>query len=90
MSLGKILKKIRKEEPYPCTIIMDRYSSAYSGGKWLAFNLHNWNLPSEIYSSDVPCLEFWHGDASKEYPIGRGDSPEEAYKDLTDKLAEKV
>jgi hypothetical protein len=64
-------------EPYPTTIVQDRYSGSYSGAKWLAFNLDEWAIPNEISSDDLTCMSYW----SKEnkMPIGKGKNPNEAY-----------
>ncbi len=64
---------------YPITIVMDRYSGTYSGGEWLAFNLHADEIPSEIHGCDIPCSNFF--DETK-LPIGKGKSPEEALENL--------
>lgn len=37
-----------KLELYPLTIIKDRYSGVYSGGKWLAFNLDPEEIPMDF------------------------------------------
>lgn len=68
---------------YPLTIIKDRYSGAYSGGLFTAFNKDCWNVPEAIDAEDIPCHNFWVGNKT---PIGVGDTPEKAIKDLQVKL----
>ncbi len=69
---------------YPLTIVMDRYTGTYSGGKWLAFNLKTEDIPEGISYSDCPCAEFWH---NNEIPVGLGLTPEDAIKHLVDQLS---
>lgn len=45
--------------PYPLTICVDRYSGAYSGGEFTAWNLDANEVPEEIHSDDVTCSLFW-------------------------------
>lgn len=71
---------------YPVTIIMDRYSGTYSGGEWLAFNIGEDEIPYAVGSSDPDEMDFWWGSAHKEYTIGKGDTPNDALKDLYKKM----
>lgn len=71
--------------PYPCTIVQDRYTGTYSGGKWTAFNLDPDEIPTAINDSDVPCATFW---ARNNLAVGLGDTPNEALENLTNKLKE--
>ena len=71
-------------EIYPLTIILDRYDGAYSGGKWLAFNMDYDEIPKEINSSDIECVKFWH--KNKDLIVGRGKGLEEALDDLRGKI----
>lgn len=66
--------------PYPVTIVMDRYGGTYSGGVWIAWPLCAEDVPPEPASDDVTAMTFW-GEA-KEYPFGRGATPNEALADL--------
>ena len=69
--------------PYPLTICNDRYTGAYSGGKFTAWHLDAEDVPTEIYGDDVECAVFWDWN---EIPVGKGDTPEEAISDLKAKL----
>lgn len=69
---------------YPLTIIKSRYNGIYSGGIYLAFNLHHQDVPSEATGGDMECDEFW-----REYsrPVGKGSKPGEAIYNLLRKLS---
>lgn len=44
--------------PYPLTVLNDRYSGTYSGGRWVAFHAH----PSEVVDAcadDITCSSFF-------------------------------
>lgn len=74
------------DEVYPVTIIDDRYSGCYSGGKYLAFNVEPWDVPKGVsWGGDVDCAEFWADEALK-YVIGKGNTPNEAYRNLVEKI----
>jgi len=62
---------------YPVVIVKDRYGGVYSDGKWVAFNEPN--VPENAQGSDTEASEFYH-DYTKHY--GKGDTPNEALKDL--------
>ena len=79
-------KEEMKRDPYPCTILKDRYGGTYSGGKWVAFNLYEYDLPDGWNSSDCECCEFW---IHYNKPFGLGDTPDSAYKNLIEKLCEE-
>lgn len=66
------------------TVITDRYCGTWSGGKFTAWDMPLREIPYAVADNDIPCREFWHTKA-KEYLIGIGDTPEEAYKDLIKK-----
>jgi hypothetical protein len=68
---------------YPVTIIQDRYTGTYSGGRWLAFNLDPVDLPDGPFSDDVTCFNFW---TETQMVIGIGDTPDEALESLKSKL----
>ena len=72
-------------ECYPLTIVMDRYTGTYSGGKFLAFNLDFDEIPEEVNGGDVTCANFFY---STDIVYGRGDTPNEAYEDLQRRLSE--
>ena len=69
--------------PYPLTICNDRYSGAYSGGKFTAWHLDAEDVPIDIFGDDVECDMFWE---SNDIPVGIGNTPEEAINDLKSKL----
>ena len=73
-------------ETYPVTIIYDRYGGTYSGGKWLAFNKYEDDIPIEISGGDTEAFYFW-----KSYKgiVGKGASPNEAYENLKNKIKTK-
>jgi hypothetical protein len=65
---------------YPCTIVPTRYTGAYEGGTWAAFEL----LPEQLDaldwdSDDVPAREWWDQYRGR---VGIGNSPQEAYESL--------
>ena len=75
------------EAPCPLCIIKDRYSGAYSGAKYLAFNMDPyfvWQLP--VNAGDYDCESFWNGTDPEfdvnEYVIGKGETPEAALLNL--------
>ena len=77
------------EDIFPVTIINDRYGGCYSKGAFLAFNLEPWDVPKGVsWGGDVDCAEFWADEAPK-YVIGKGNTPNEAYRDLVEKLQTK-
>lgn len=70
---------------YPLTIISSRYSGVYSGAYNIAFPLRFMDVPKEAVGSDPECMQFWWEEVSDE-DVGYGDTPEEAYQDLIDKI----
>ena len=74
------------KEIYPLTIIADRYSGCYSGGEYTAWNLDFYNVPKEIDYDDVACNKFW---LDNKTPVGKGNTPQEAIKDLEELLNDK-
>lgn len=71
---------------YPLTIISDRYNGSYSGALFLAFYTSYENIPKQIGSDDMDELNFWESDQHKDYIIGKGSTPQEAYINLLLKL----
>lgn len=69
------------EDVYPLTIIADRYYGTYSKAKFLAFNLDYNDIPESVDDSDIECNNFWFYE-SKNYNIGKGSTPNKAYKNL--------
>lgn len=78
--------KVGSADIYPLTIISDRYNGAYSGAKFLAFNIDHWDIPEEIGSGDGDEMRFWDGGIHQKYKIGKGSTPQEAFNDLWLKL----
>ena len=74
---------------YPLTVVRDRYTGSYSGGRFTAWNVDVEDVPEDINEDDVTCYEFWWGDESKKYAIGKGRTPNEAIKDLAKVLKER-
>jgi hypothetical protein len=72
---------------YPCTIINDRYTGSYSGGKWIAFPMHEWEIPPGPSDADTECSEFWD---SYEGLVGKGPDPLSAYNDLRNYILHKL
>ena len=83
---------MHNNEIYPCTIISDRYTGAYSRGKWLAFPLDEEYLPYDISGGDGDCNNFWenyrkqkeNGSLELHKIIGLGETPNKAYDNLRD------
>ena len=58
---------------YPLVIISDRYTGAYSRGRYTAWNCYIDEIPIEIDGDDMECYEFWdeiikNGYVFKKYP----------------------
>ena len=76
-----------EDEIYPLTIVRDRYTGAYSGGEYTAWNLDFYEIPMDIALSDVCCMEFWDNEENqKNYIVGKGRTVSEALADLYIKL----
>lgn len=77
---------------YPVTIILDRMGGSYSGKPpWVAFPMEDENLPFEsVYGGDICQQDFWHfaRKSGASDLLGYGESPDEALKDLKDKIKE--
>ena len=71
---------------YPVTIVKDRYSGCYSGGKWIAWNLHLEDIPNAWDDDDYTCAGFWGSEHIWARPVGKGNTPEEALADLEHEL----
>ena len=72
---------------YPCSVVPARYGGVYEGGAWLAFPKYADRLPDDYDGSDVPCACFW--DDYNDF-VGKGDTPQEAYDNLLEKLNERI
>lgn len=82
-----MIKDFMEDEIYPLTIVKDRYSGAYSGCEYTAWNLGFYEIPIDIELSDVRCMEFWENEENKqEYIVGKGRTASEALADLYVKL----
>lgn len=69
---------------FPLTIVKDRYNGAYSKAKYLAFNLY---ADNDIFVEFIGCddtaeMDFWYNNYHKNFNIGKGNTPQEAYDDL--------
>ena len=73
---------------YPVTIVSDRYHGAYSGGEFLAFPVHEWEVPYDHDGDDGTCMYFWN-DVDSSF-IGIGDTAQEALDNLCEKLKSKI
>ena len=71
------------EDIYPLTIIKDRYTGAYSGGQFTAWNLDFEDVPIDINGEDVDCANFW---AENDILVGKGNTIKEAIKNLQDSI----
>jgi hypothetical protein len=69
----------------PLTIVADRYTGAYSGGKFVAYPVEFDEIPPDVDGDDVDCATFWGEEHP--WPVGRGETPEEAFQDLKEKMA---
>lgn len=74
------------DDIYPLTIVMDRYTGAYSGGLYTAWNLDFYDVPKEIEGDDSVCHSFWH---DNKIICGLGNEPISAANDLLNKLTHK-
>lgn len=75
------------KEIYPLTIVCDRYSGTYSGGRYLALNTYSENMPLEIGGGDTEEGDFFSENGKHtQYKIGKGNTPNEAYEDLYNKI----
>lgn len=72
-----------EDEIYPLKIVSDRYSGAYSGGNYTAWNLLAEDIPPAIDGDDVDCHAFW---LENKIPVGKGRTVSEALVDLYTKL----
>lgn len=79
--------KPKADTIWPVTIVKARYQGSYEGGLWLAFDCQYWQVPEAVYGDDISCSTFfdeYNKSNRKKNPlkIGRGETPEEALKDL--------
>ena len=84
-TVNHIDKTAEDKHIYPLTIIADRYGGCYSDGAFTAWRMDPWDIPDEVFGEDIECMYFWRGKANN-YSIGRGDTPQEAFDDLYQKI----
>lgn len=94
--LKSIADKMNKErvlayidKMYPLTVIADRYQGIYSGGEYLAFPLQYTNILEGPIASDGECAAFWDQEDSLDYLIGKGDTPNNAVRNLQNRYVEQ-
>lgn len=81
------------ERQWPAVVVLDRYTGAYSRGKW-------WAMPLDILDDEVPvdpmcgdmvCDEFWLNVRDGKYwPVGVGATPSDAFDDLVRQVEEEA
>lgn len=76
---GTYVNSFVEDEIYPLTIVSDRYTGAYSGGQYTAWNLSANELPDGIDGDDVDCMSFWRNNT---IPVGKGRTVSEALANL--------
>ena len=76
------------EDIYPLTIVRDRYTGAYSGGKFIAWPAEPYQIAEDPQADDTTCMLFWIWVEENKIPYGRGETPEEAVRDLQQRLPE--
>ena len=76
------------EKLYPLTIVMDRYTGVYSGGKFTAWNLNPDEVPEEICWDDGTVMSFFNNirKGKSTFVYGIGATPDEAAMDLYMKM----
>ena len=74
------------EDIYPLTIIKDRYNGSYSKGKYLAFNLDQWDIDDAIGGSDTDEMNYWDVRDSSNM-VGKGDTIEQSVLNLLEKIS---
>lgn len=67
---------------YPLTIIADRYSGVYSGGKYTAWPGDEEDVPDEVSMDDVSCAHEWGVIKTERQHVGIGCTPSVALVDL--------
>lgn len=72
------------ESLWETTIILDRYGGTYSGAAWTAWPYPEYQIPEYAQAGDVECRDFWED--HKDFPIGRGNTPNEALADLRQRM----
>lgn len=80
------MKEFVEDEIYPLTITADRYTGAYSGGAFIAWNLEPWLVPEGTEYDGADGLDFWE---ENKIVYGKGRTVSEALVDLYCKLKTK-
>lgn len=62
---------------YPIVVVYDRYSGAYSGAPWSAFN--SYEIPAGPQGGDTEAHRFW---LNPNMPVGKGETPDQAVERL--------
>lgn len=83
---GVCVNSFVEDEIYPLTIVSDRYTGVYSGGKYTAWNLSASELPDGIDGDDTECMAFWRNNT---IPVGKGRTIGEALANLYVQLKNK-
>jgi hypothetical protein len=72
---------------FPVTIVMSRYEGTYEGARWLAFPVGAEDLADSDYAAeDVECMSFFAECETRQVPIGRGPTPDDALENLRTRL----
>lgn len=80
------MKDFMEDAIYPLTIVADRYSGTYSGGEYIAWNKHWWDVPEDTFGGDIDCMLFWK---KNKIVCGKGRTVSEALSNLYFKLRAK-
>ena len=75
-----------KRDIYPLTIVSDRYHGSYSGANFLAFQLDHDSIPLAIGGGDSEEMYFWETNQHEDFIIGKGNTVQEAFDDLYNKI----
>lgn len=78
-------------ETYPVTIIKARYGGIYEGGKFIAFCEHvDTHVIDDAEGDDITSAMFFDNYPKlRNKPIGKGNTPDEAYHDLQSQLKDQ-
>lgn len=76
------------ENYYPTTIVYDRHSGEYSGGKWTCWPVLPNGVPQDVYGDSISNMFFWN--SFEKSVVGIGDTPQDAFEDLRNKLKQVI
>lgn len=87
-TMSKFIKKEKSNNAnmdciYPLTVIKDRYSGLYSGGKYIAFNKEYYEVHKAVNGNDDECINFWECYSDI---VGKGNTPKEAIENLLESI----